>query len=147
MTAPDQPTEAPSADRRNEIRALMQEWSSARFTRKGHTPAARSLVADAGLELLAEIDRLRVTHAEFARFVQEAREQRDRADLMAGERDAVYGLVTELTAERDDTRAALAASQAREAPLEDRDGVIMPPEVAAKLPRAAPDRSDLEAQG
>lgn len=129
----DQPTEAPSADRRNEIRALMQEWSSARFTNAGHTPAARSMVADAGLELLVEIDALTAEPARQHRdnwSRETVRSQRRKIRNLKAEmgrhdagraKDRVWfwrelghlrERISRLTAERDDARADVEAVRA-----------------------------------
>lgn len=71
MGAPDPttPTTVAATDARlAEIRTLMDGWSTATFTSRGHLPAARSLLADAGLELLARIGALEAELAERTRL-------------------------------------------------------------------------------
>lgn len=52
------PPPPPDAARLREIRVLMQRWSTKRTVLPGGGPSPSTYVADAGLELLAEIDRL-----------------------------------------------------------------------------------------
>lgn len=98
--------------RLNEIRTLMQGWSTEHFAQMGTGPAARSLVADAGLELLdmlqAERDRaddlrgrLAAASAENA-LLREALERCSDVlvDVTNGQVDAVAVVRTEHAARR-----------------------------------------------
>lgn len=65
--------------------------------------------------LLAHIDRLRVTHAEFARFVQEAQEMRAEGMEARAALVRMSEIALQFKSERDALRAELTASQSREA--------------------------------
>lgn len=99
--APDHPTPPAADERLSEIRALMRRWSVRRQVVPGGTPAPSTYLADAGLELLEIIDRLTaerepISQAEFARFVVEAAEQRERAERLERELAASRAVIDAL---------------------------------------------------